>query len=215
MFGVLFITFIVNTIPVEEKLVYTAKYGVLSIGEIKLEIKRDSLNYIRCEEETKGFFNYIFRIKDWYESVTDSNFVTQRFEKHIEEGKYRAHEVITIKDSFAIYNGQDTVDVTPGAKDIISIIYWLRTQELIPGDTIYIPLHEGKRNHIIKVRIERWGFNGEYYLVAIPELQHVKTFGTAGGLILYYEPESMVPVRLKIKFKWGHIQAELKRREWK
>jgi len=200
-------------LPVREELLYSVKYGPISAGEIKLEFKRDSLNYIRCEEETKGVVSLMFKIKDWFESISDSNFVTRRFEKNIKEGKYSKYQLVEIKDGQGIYQDGDTVKVIEGAKDIINLIYWLRTQEFVPGNTIIIPLHDGKKNSEIKTCVYEDEINGEFCWRLVPDLKGVKAFGGEGGLILYYN-KSKVPILLKIKFLWGYLEAHLEDRRW-
>lgn len=200
-------------LPSEEELLYSAKYGMVKAGEINLYWRRDSLNYIRCEQETKGFFSFVFKVKDWYESVSDSNFVTKRFEKNIQEGKYRKYQLVNIVKGYGVYQDSDTVEVIDDAKDIINLIYWLRTQELIPGDTIIVPLHADKKNHLIKTSVIADTIDGKPCILLIPNLAGIKAFGGDGGLLLYYN-ESKVPVLLKIKFLWGYLEAKLERREW-
>ncbi|MCK4352383.1 DUF3108 domain-containing protein [candidate division WOR-3 bacterium] len=216
----------------QEKLVYSVRYGFFNMGEIRLELNQlvNGLNYIRCEQETKGLFSCIFKIKDWYESLTDSNFVTVRFEKNVEEGSYKEYQLIIIENGYAKYpaspiasqggpasptsqGGQDgdSIPVIEGAKDIISILYWLRTQRLKPGDSIKVPLHADKQNHEIKVQVKEENVDGRPCLLAIPDLCGAKAFGSEGGLELYYD-EDKIPILLKIKFMWGYLQAKLKHR---
>ncbi len=202
-------------LPVKEELLYSVKYGPISAGKIKLEFKRDSLslNHIRCEEETKGLVSRIFKIKDWYESISDSNFVTQRFEKDIREGKYIRHQIVEIENGKAIYQDGDTVEVIEEAKDMINLLYWLRTQEFIAGDTIILPLHADKKNSMIKTCVSNEKVNGELCWLLVPNLKGMKAFGGEGGLLLYYN-QAKVPILLKIKFLWGYLEAHLKERKW-
>jgi hypothetical protein len=211
MWILIFLSF---SLPREEALFYSVKYGFVKAGEIKLFLRRDSLNYIRCEEETKGAFSLIFRVKDWYESISDSNFATKRFEKKIEEGKYRAHQIINVVGKYAIYNDGDTVEIIDGAKDIISLIFWLRTCSLTPGDTIIVPFHADKKNYIIKTPITTATVEGKTCFLLVPDLTGIKAFGGKGGLLLYYN-QAKVPVLLKIKFLWGYLEAKLEHRKYK
>lgn len=206
---------ILMTLPVREELLYSVKYGPVNAGEIKLEFKRDSLNYnyIRCEEETRGIVSLVFKVKDWYESVSDSSFVTRRFEKDVQEGKYIRHQIVMIENGKGIYQDGDTVEVIKEAKDIINLLYWLRTQEFIAGDTITIPLHADKKNLEIKTCVSNEEIDGDTCWLLIPNLKGVKAFGGEDGLMLYYS-KSKVPILLKIKFLWGYLEAHLKERRW-
>lgn len=209
-----FVMFILILLPVREELLYSAKYGFIKAGEIKLKLKRDSLNYVRCEEETKGIFSFIFRVKDWYESLSDSNFATRRFEKSIQEGNYTKYQLVNIANGYAVYEDGDTVEVIEGAKDIISLLYWLRTQELILGDTIIVPLHADKKNRNVKTSIKADTVDGEPCVLLVPDLHGFKAFGGEGGLMLYYN-QAKIPILLKIKFLWGYLEAKLEYRKCK
>jgi hypothetical protein len=205
---------ILTLLPGYEKLSYSASYGFAKAGQIRLVLNRDSVTHIRCEQETKGFFSFVFKVKDWYESTSDSGFVTRRFEKKIREGKYKKYQVVNIAQGRAVYQDGDTVEVIEGAKDIISLLYWLRTQELVPGDTIALALHADKKNHLIKTAIATDTIDGKPCLRATPDMTGIKAFGGKNGLLLYYD-ESRIPILLKIKFLWGYLEVKLENREVK
>ncbi len=202
--------FIFTILPFNEELLYTAKYGFMSAGEIKLVYQRDDLNHIRCEEKTTGFFSMIFKIDDWYESLSDSNFATIRFEKKMQEGNYKSYQLVNIVGGRTTYQDGDVVEVVEGAKDIMSLIYWLRTQELIPGDTLIVPLHYDKKNYRVKTSIVSDTVDGEPCLLLVPDLKGIKAFGGDGGLLLYYNKDKL-PILLKIKLLWGYLEAKLNR----
>jgi hypothetical protein len=203
---------ILALLPGYEKLSYSARYGFANAGRIELVLTRDSLNHVRCEQETKGFFSFVFKVKDWYESTSDSGFVTRKFEKKIHEGKYKKHQVVNIAKGHAVYQDGDTVEVIEDAKDIIGLLYWLRTQELVPGDTITVALHADKKNHSIRTSIIADTVGGKSCVLAIPDLTGIKAFGGKNGLLLYYD-ESRIPILLKIKFLWGYLEVKLEDRE--
>lgn len=206
------ISFILIVLPVYEELLYSAKYGGVKAGEIKIVWHRDSLNHIKCYKETKGIFSFVFRVKNWHESISDSHFVTRRLEKEINEGKYHKYQLINIVNGYAVYDDGDTVEVIEGAKDIISLIHWLRTQELIPGDTITVPFHSDKKNYMIKTYVTDVIVDDEECVLLKPDLTGIKAFGGEGGLLLYYN-KAKIPVLLKIKFLWGYLEAKLEKRE--
>ena len=162
-----------------------------------------------CSLKTKGLFSYFFRIQDTYESVSDiPSFVPYKFEEHIREGNYRRDQNIVFdhQKEIAIYDNRDTVKIVKGVRDIISALYYLRTLDLESGDTIWIEVHTYKENHTLEVRISEKGD----YLVAKPILKGVKVFGSEGGLVLYYtNDEQKIPVLIKIKMVFGHIEAKL------
>lgn len=207
----------VSKLPDYEELIYAVRSGVIKAGKIKMVLKHDSTKnsyFIRCDEKTEGLMNFIFKIDDWFTSLSDSNFVTKKLEKHIREGKYKKDHIMVIEDGQATYEDGKVVTAIDSAKDILNIWYWLRTRELTPGDTIFVPLHADKKNYRIKTHIGTEIINGDSCISIIPELVGVKAFGSGEGLTMYYSKDK-IPVRFTINFKWGNLEAQLQERNLK
>ena len=210
---------ILAILPTNERLVYSAKYGILPVGEIRMEINKDLDGYycIKVTQETKGLFSYFFKIRDTYQSCIDTvSLSSVRFEKHIREGRYKHDQVVFFdqEKGIAIYDDGETVDIVPQTKDIISIIYYIRTLPLESKDKIYLNVHADKHNYTIPVDIDKVRLGNKECFRVIPHLENIKVFGRKGGLILYYTNDSdRIPILLKIKISWGYIEATLKVRE--
>lgn len=210
---------ILAILPISERLVYSAKYGILPAGEIRMEINKglDGYYCIKVTQETKGLFSYFFRIQDMYQSCIDTiSLSSVKFEKHIRQGRYKYDQVVFFDQErgIAIYDDGDTVDIVPEAKDIISIIYYIRTLPLESKDRIYLNVHADKHNYTIPVDIDKVRLDNKECFRVRPHLENIKVFGRKGGLLLYYTNDSdRVPILLKIKMFWGYIQATLRARQ--
>jgi len=215
----LLLLIILTALPISERLVYSAKYGILPAGEIQMEINKglDGHYHIKVTQETKGLFSHIFKIQDTYLSCIDTMSLSSiKFEKHIREGHYKHDQVVLFdqEKGIAIYDDGDTVDIVPGAKDIISIIYYIRTLPLESRDKIYLNVHADKHNYTIPVDIDKVRLDGEECFRVRPYLENIKVFGRKGGLLLYYTDDlHRTPILLKIKMFWGYIRATLRARE--
>jgi hypothetical protein len=210
---------ILTILPTNERLIYSAKYGILPAGEIRMEINKDSAGYycIDVAQETKGLFSYFFKIQDTYLSCIDTiSLSSVRFEKHIREGRYKHDQVVFIDQDkgIAVYDDGDTVDIVPEAKDIISIIYYIRTLPLESKDRIYLNIHADKHNYNIPVDIDTVRLDNNECFRVKPHLENIRSFGRKGGLLLYYTNDSdKIPIRLRIRITWGYIEATLRARE--
>lgn len=138
-----------------ESLVYDVKYGPFRIGYISVETKEveDSLIRINLVTETEGVFFTIFPIKDELLSlVKKGTFKPVYFEKKIREGRYRDTQRIKFNELQAIYNEKDTI--TMKEKDFfdpLGLYLLIRSLDLKPNDSLYITVHNNKKNHKVRV----------------------------------------------------------------
>ena len=204
----LFLNILLLLIPSPEKLIFDARFGPLSVGEITLHLEKiNGIYKITCEQRTHGWLSSIHRINDRYEIWMDTTFKPLLYKARIEQGRFKRDRKIAFyhHKGIAIYNDQDTVDLSKGAREIFSLIYYIRAISPSYGDTIRLMLHDGKKNREIVVPITKKRLSGETYLVAIPIVQGIKIFG-GEGLTLYYD-QDMVPSILSVDLRFGHIKA--------
>lgn len=197
-----------SLIPVPEELVYDAKFGPLPAGEIRLCLEETNGIYkITCVQKTSEGISRIYRVNDRFEVWVDSTFKPLLYEARIDEGKYKRHRKISFYHyrRFAVYNDRDTVELSRDARDIFSLIYYIRTLSPSSGDTLMLMLHDGKKNREIVVPVGEEKIDGETYLVATPVVKGIRVFG-GEGLTLYYD-EHMVPAILRVDLKFGYVRA--------
>ena len=84
------------------------------------------------------------------------------FEKILQEGKYRAHEITKFdynqKIGFyeSMTNGtKKEIDLPGPLHDVLSAFYWFRTQEVRVGETLQTIVYADERNWELQVRVLR------------------------------------------------------------
>lgn len=208
----IFLSVLFSLIPVPEELVYNARFGPFPAGVIRLYFGEvNGIYKITCIQKTSEGISHLYRVNDRYEVWVDTTYKPLLYEAWIEEGKYKRHRKIAFYHyrGFAIYNDRDTVELSSDAREIFSLIYYIRTLSPSPGDTLVLMLHDGKRNREIAVPVSEEKIGDETYLVITPFVEGMKVFG-GQGLTLYYNSD-MIPSVLYVDLKFGHIKA-VKRR---
>ncbi len=210
---------------VGEKLVYSVEYGPISAGTATMEVtemtelRGKTCYHIVSLESTNDFFSRFFKIRDRYDSYIDTlTLATVRFEKKIEEGKYRASSHVDIdQDSLvAIYSDGDTVEVIPEAKDAIATIYYVRTLDIAVGDTFYVSNHTDKENYLLEITVPRLlkvhTDLGTFECLEVqPMFEGTKVFEGRKGLTVWFtNDEWKIPVLIRSRIMVGSIQAIVK-----
>src|SRR5262249_29266332 len=165
---------------VGEKLLYQVSFTRLifggNIGEIKLSVGNDgraaknSRLALKAEASSKGFFPKFFglKVRDTYSAVVNAqDFGLQESQKSIQEGKNRREQKAVIdrdagRVTFTDRNLADRSGATrtkegpspSWIQDVLSTIYFLRTQPLEEGHTIAIPISDGGEVYQIEVVVE-------------------------------------------------------------
>jgi hypothetical protein len=214
---------------VGEKLIYAVEYGPISAGTATMEVRElAEVNgrvcyHIVSLETTNDFFSRFFRIRDRYDSYIDTtSLATVRFEKKIEEGKYKAESHVDIyQDSLiAVYSDGDTVEVIPDAKDAIATLYAVRTMDISVGDTFYVSNHTDKDNYLLEITVPRslkvHTDLGTFECLEVqPILEGTKVFSGRKGLTVWFtDDEWKIPVLIRSKIMVGSIQAIIREIEF-
>lgn len=174
-----------------EKLNYALYWSGITVGWARLEVLDGTQTvgkpalYLRLTAQTTGVADFIYKVRDVIESYTDLG-VTQSFlyKKSQREGR-RSRDDVAIFDwdkrIVSCYSrGQltDTIGVTPGTLDPLSILYAFRQVPIVIGLAAEAPVTDGKKwvmsiAHIIKrepVEVKAGRF--DTFLLE-PDLRHV------------------------------------------
>jgi hypothetical protein len=120
-----------------EKLTYRLHYGFVDAGEAVMEVKKTSktvkgrsLLHIVGTGRTLGSFNWVFKVKDRYESYIDSESVFPwMFIRRVDEGGFKINQDYIFKQNENKVKTQDKKEfaVTDGIQDMLSSFYYART----------------------------------------------------------------------------------------
>ena len=184
------------------------------------------------EVTSKGFFAKIFNLKfrEWMESVVaPAPFTVNRSKRIDEQGKRVRISEAVFADGKVSWTERDpnnpsseprTADATFSGQiqDILSAIYFLRTQPLIPGKTLEVTISDSGRVYKIPVRVvEKKRFKtilGKVDAIRVdPAL-----FGPDGLMtreahisIWYTNDRRRIPVKAKIKTEYGTFNISLRK----
>jgi hypothetical protein len=210
---------LVAALPVGEKLTYRVKYGPLTAGTLTLqvagveEVAGESCYHLVSHLRSNPDYAVLFTLDDRVESYArTSDLVTLRTEKQIRESHYEAsvtadfdyvgHEVR--------YSDGTSCRLEDESRDVLSLWYYFRTQDLEPGDEFLVPSHVDKRNHEVEVSV-----GGESQVRTrlgvfdCLEVEMQSTGAAGNGTILVSDDDDRVPVVIKTKMALGYITATL------
>jgi hypothetical protein len=208
---------------VGEQLEFDIKYGFIRAGAATMSVER-LIEYenrpcflITSVAQSNSFFSTFYKVEDRIETILDANgLFSWRFEKNLNEGKYHARRIIIFdqRQQKAYYN-QDTVDVPLFVQDALSVFYYVRTQDLEVGKSVFINnYNDGKLFNLEvkvvekeKVTVAAGTF--ECYVVE-PLMNSVGVFKHEGQLKVWLTDDRLrLPVLMKSKVLVGSISAEL------
>ena len=228
---------------VGETLVYDIKFSRLVfsgiIGELKLTVAEpvdppsSEMIELRAEAISKGFFPALFgvKVKDRFTSlVNQTDLAMHTSIKILEEGKTRREQksVINRETGLVTYTDRDLVNTKSAPKrkekssptwtqDILSIIYFVRSQPLKEGDVISVPVCDGGEIYNIDVvsgtRQEIKTAVGKFKAIQLNAKVFDGRYLKRSGEMLVWvtDDTSRVPIRARIKTSGSTITVDLKR----
>ncbi|MDZ7343852.1 MAG: DUF3108 domain-containing protein [candidate division KSB1 bacterium] len=221
---------------VGESLTYLIRYGPIIAGNARLsipkivEVNGRPCYHIVSEAWSNKFFSTFYKVEDRVESYTDVDGIfSWWFKKHLREGNFKLdHEVTFDQVNYhAITKNEqkrDTLGVTPFVQDILSAMYFVRTQNLAPGDTMFVDNHSDGKLYPLKIvvhgrdkiNIKAGKFN---CLVVEPFLKTPGLFQQKGRIVVHLTDDARkIPVlmtsQIYVKaFNLGMVVAELEKIE--
>jgi len=182
---------------------------------------------ITSSAQTTSFFDKIFKVRDEIESIVDKKLkVSRRFTKKLNEGKYRQYRIhfyypeqnITVYSKYD-YNKEkfvdQKIDIPPSTQDILSAFYWLREQELKPGQKYIVNVTADGRNYPAEIRIHppetlNTALGKVECLKIQPILEGDAIFKQTGDIFIWLTNDELRrPVKLESKIIFGNFTATL------
>ncbi|NLG16866.1 MAG: DUF3108 domain-containing protein [Fibrobacter sp.] len=213
-------------IPCEaETLVYDVAWGPFKAGYVVLTVEPDVKNRIirlGGKALSNNFVGAFYRMRDYVMSTIDADGIYPLFfEQHLREGKkYKA-------DGYILYDHETgktyvqekkfrSLETPQFIHDYISILYYIRTMQIAPGDTFSLNLFIHSKVHPIffkcKERMEIKVDAGTFKCILLePKLAgEGRAFNKKDKLEVWMtDDEYKIPVLIKSKIKFGTINAKL------
>lgn len=208
---------------VNEKFTFDINYGFINAGVATMEVVR-LIEYesrpcyqIVSRANSNRFFSTFYKVDDRVESIIDAvGIFSWQFEKKLREGSYRSHRRYSFDQrNHIVYYEEDTLAVPPFVQDALSVLYYIRTQKLEPGTSLYVDNFTDGKLYPLEVRIlKRETITvkaGTFDCIVVePLLKTVGVFKHTGELKVWLTDDRLkMPVLMKSKVLVGSITAEL------
>jgi hypothetical protein len=132
--------------PVGEKITYRLYWGYIPVGSAVswtewAEYRGRPVLAIRLRTLSNKIIEKLYPVDDTIESLVDpETFLPLQFSKNLSEGKTRHHEITTFDHTNLVAHWESKLTgkkrvftLTPGLRDIPSLMYYLRTHPFKPG----------------------------------------------------------------------------------
>lgn len=136
--------------PVGERLVYRVYWGLIPVGEAQVWtewVTREGRTLLAIHHRTRSnsVIAKIYPVNDRLETLVDPvTFLPVRFEKDMNEGRHRYHEIttfnyetLTAEWRSLVKNKTKTFPIEPDTRDLATFMYYLRAK----------PFEEGHKSH--------------------------------------------------------------------
>ncbi|MFH1373158.1 MAG: DUF3108 domain-containing protein [bacterium] len=206
-----------------EKFTFDINYGFINAGVATMEVVRlveyeqRPCHQIVSRANSNKFFSTFYNVDDRVESIIDAvGLFSWRFEKNLREGSYRADRRYCFdqRNHLAFYI-DDTLSVPPFVQDPLSVLYYVRTQELKPGQALAVDNFTDGKHYPLEVKVLKRETvtveAGTFDCVVVePLLKSVGVFKHQGRLRVWLTDDRLkMPVLMKSKVLVGSITAEL------
>lgn len=211
-----------------ERLIYDIGWAGFRVGEGVLEVSvgepldnREVL-YITSTARSNKFISWFFPVKDRIESVVDLKglypYRITMDQQHGRRKKYR--QILFDQDNHTAvttYKGKVTeFEIPPQVQDTLSSLYYFRAMpELETGSSVFIDVHEGKKNWRLELRIlGRETLDTVMGTIPTVKVKAILLFEgilmNKGNLTIWVTDDNKrIPVRMVGKVKIGSVTASL------
>lgn len=212
-----------SALTVPERLVYDANWSGMKAGSAVLEMTEqgDDLRLTNTIRST-GLVSAFFKIDDRTESVITRAGRPKFFKENKKEGSYRALREATF-DFTKLQAGsvdllkkiEKTDPITAKTYDNLSSIYFIRSIDLVPGQSIYFDIYDTKRLwnsevRVVKRQVITTPLGKFKTLMVTSQLKHKGEIAKVGNATFWFTEDSRrIPVRITTKLKVGEITLTL------
>jgi hypothetical protein len=197
--------------------------GYLEVRVDTASIEGRDLYTLNMEAYTAGAGGLIYTVRDRFVSYVDQeglfswgyDFIKQH-EDESEETRVRYYH----GREFFTENGTREGSIPPYTQDLLSAVYYIRTQELADGQEYQFPIHSSSRAYRLTIRVEdsepvatREGWKDAYRLIPTFErktdrdeaFEHVKE--VRGVKIWISKSKHRIPLKISVPATFGQVYA--------
>jgi len=211
---------------VGERLVYSIEYGPVNAGKAVLEvaglteIEGRLCYHVTSDTRSNRAFSVFYKIQDRVETFIDvAGIFPWRLEKHLQEGTSTKNVVVTYDQVNQVaMSGTREIEIPPFVQDVVSVFYFIRTQEFEVGDSLAVDTQDGKKVYPLELKVlrkEQVTLKAGTFdcLVVEPRLRGqggLLLFRKTGKMVVWFtDDQHKMPVLIQSKIPVGAIEAEL------
>lgn len=212
-----------------ERLEYDVSYGWIDAGEAIIEISNEKktiagrdVMHVIGKGNSRGTFNWFFKVRDTYETYLDSDGIFPWiFVRDIEEGNFKMKQYYTFnqfKKTVKTDKGKEH-QVPVGVQDMISAFYYARTFDYSnaqPNQVYEMSVFLDNELWPLRIRYlrkERIEIDKGTYdcMVFVPVVQEGRIFKKEEDMMVWVtDDENKIPVLAKAKILVGSVTMELR-----
>lgn len=221
-----------HPVSAQHTLHYSVEWRLIRAGSARVTWTPTPAGYTAdLHLESAGLVSKLYRVNDDYRAAVDSNACAQQVLLKAEEGKRRRETTITFRSGKTHYIERDLVknnvaltkelDTPPCVYEYLGALMKLRTMKMEPGQSVQVPLTDGKRFANVKVdaqereqvRIGSQTYNTMRYEVYM--FNDVLITRKARMNVWITEDARRLPVQLRVRMSVlvGNITLELEKAE--
>jgi hypothetical protein len=206
----------------------TGGYATLSVPSI-VQVGNESAYHILSEAKSTGVVETFYKVRDRNEAWMDTKEPrTLRYAKRLKEGKYNVEEVVELDQEARTFhmtevrhdkNGrreEKKGEIPPNVLDVLSSLYYIRSQPLEVGKEFTIDVHSGDKTFPLVVKVKKLEKvkvkAGKFLCYRVePVLRERGIFISKGKKLEVWltADEARMPVLMRSEIFIGHVSAEL------
>jgi hypothetical protein len=160
-----------QNLPAKETLYYTVEWRLITAGKAKLEWTAEQRPrtgaQVNLRLESVGLVSKFFKVEDDYSASLNAALCGQSLQMTTLEGSRQRETKVTFDSASrkASYlerdrvknavNATHEIDIPPCVHDVVGGLYFLRTLNLDPGQSIEVPVSDGKKSVVAKVEAQQ------------------------------------------------------------
>lgn len=198
-------------------------HGWVQVKE-RLELDGRPAYHIEAHGSSNDLLSAFYPIHDEVHSYLDAETLQPlRFEKHQREGHYRADEVVVFDQANAVahfrslLNGSEKeVPLPPHFQDLVSALYWFRSQPIRPHETLTVDLYTDEKIYQTSIEIKPFLQlellkRGTFSCVVVePKASFKGLLVKRGRLWAYLTTDARrLPLLIQATTPWGPMSAVL------
>ncbi len=157
-------------LPAKETLHYNIEWRLITAGKGRIDwsaLPEERSGWqVNLHLESVGLVSKLFKVEDDYSALLSQTLCTQSASGMIHEGSRLRETRFTVDPGTrkASYLERDRaknstvlaheIDVPPCVHDVVGGLYYLRTLEIEPGQSMQLPVSDGKKSVLVKVEAQ-------------------------------------------------------------